>query len=59
MTSLLQVPQGAIFQLYPIVEPEGHDMDEPHKCRCFPGVDAYMDDEGLVDMVIVQHRYIQ
>ena len=47
------------YNTYPIPEQEQHNFDHPEDCRCMPTATCYMDDDGLVELLFVDHKWIQ
>lgn len=46
-----------VAQVYP--ETETHNLLNPQTCWCMPETEAYFDEDGQVDLVTVEHRWIQ
>lgn len=58
VSEVLQVEGGTVYQLYPVQEAKYHNMEWPNLCNCSPTYTGYVDEDGLIDLVIVEHRWL-
>ena len=58
VSSLFQVDDPTLYQLYPVAEVKYHNMENPHLCNCSPTYTLYPNEEDLVDLAIVEHHWL-
>lgn len=46
------------YMLWDPVE-KWHNIEHPEHCRCYPEVTLYADEDGVFDLVIINHMRLQ
>lgn len=56
---LVEQKNTDILVIGPCIGGETHQLDHPELCWCFPQFDIYSDENNLVGLIVVQHKWEQ
>jgi len=56
---LIEQDNTDVLVVGPVIGSAGHNSERPDLCKCFPSIDCYYDENGIVDLIIVEHRWDQ